>query len=149
MHVRKRVVLISWRNSRLLGVSYAHPELSWRDADEAFEVVGELALVRETSGGGDLRHGEIAIGLQEVLGPLDAAGDDVVVRRQPGGRPELPRKVVEAEMGRRRHLLQAHAGQVFLDVLGDGAELPLRERTIGRTGQGAGNVRTANQVDSE
>ena len=43
---------------------------------------------------------------------------DVLVRWQPGGPLELSRKVVEAEAGDRRHLLQARAGvEVFLDVL--------------------------------
>ena len=70
--------------------------MSRRDADLALEVMGELALVREAGVSGDLRQGEIAIGLQELLGPLDAAGDDVLVRRQPGGRLELPREVVGA-----------------------------------------------------
>jgi hypothetical protein len=31
------------------------------------------------------RQREVVSGLQEVLGALDAAGDDVLVRRQPGG----------------------------------------------------------------
>jgi hypothetical protein len=57
-------------------------------------------------------------------GPLDAAQDDVLVRRQPGGRLELPREVVDAEMGDGGHLLQSQAGlEVFLPVLGDVTEL--------------------------
>ena len=52
---------------------------------------------------------------------------DVLVRRQPGGRLELPREMVGAEAGDRRHLLQARAGvEVFLDVLDDGPEPPPR-----------------------
>src|SRR5262249_50768363 len=98
----------------------------------------ELALVREAGAGGDFRQREIIIGLQELFGPLDAAGDDVLVRRQAGGRLELPSEVEGAEMGRRRHLLQAQAGQVFLDELGDAVELLPRERTLGATGRGAG-----------
>jgi hypothetical protein len=35
--------------------------------------------------------------LQELLGPLDATQDDVLVRRQTGGRLELPREVVGVE----------------------------------------------------
>ncbi len=57
-------------------------ELPRRDANQALEVVGELALVREAGVRGDLRKGEVASGLQELLGPLDAAGDDVLVRGQ-------------------------------------------------------------------
>jgi hypothetical protein len=62
---------------------------------------------------------------QELLGPLDSARDDVPVRRQPGGRLELPREMVGAEVGGRRHLLQGQAGvEVPLDGLDDGAEPP-------------------------
>ena len=35
--------------------------------------MGELALVREAGARGDLRQGEVAACLQELLGPLDAA----------------------------------------------------------------------------
>src|SRR5262245_45108472 len=73
-------VPFSWRDLRRFVGSYARPELSRRDADEALEVMGELALVREAGVRGDLRQGEVASGLQELLGPLDAAGDDVLVR---------------------------------------------------------------------
>jgi len=59
------------------------PELRRRDADQALEVVGELALVREAGVRGDLRQGEVVASLQELLGSFDAAGDHVLVRRQP------------------------------------------------------------------
>ena len=59
----------------LLGDSCGHPELPRRDADEALEVMGELALVREAGVRGDLPQGQVASRLQELLGPLDAAGD--------------------------------------------------------------------------
>src|SRR5262245_4980202 len=96
----KRVTVpFSWRDLRRFVGSYARPELSWRDAEEALEVMGELALVREAGVRGDLRQGEVASGLQELLGPLDAAGDDVLVRRQPGGPLELPGEVVGTEAG--------------------------------------------------
>jgi hypothetical protein len=52
--------------------------------------MGELALVREAGVRGDLRQGEVAAALQELLRPFDAAHDEVLVRRQPGGRLELP-----------------------------------------------------------
>src|SRR5262249_10227992 len=101
--------------------------------------MGELALVREAGAAGHLRQGKVGSCLQEFLGSLDAAGDDVLVRRQPGGRLELPGEVVDAKMGRRGHLLQGQAGvEVFLDVLDDGPELPLRERTVRPTGGGRG-----------
>src|SRR6516165_12778115 len=72
-------VPFSWRDLRRFVGSYARPELPWRDADQALEVMRELALVREASVRGDLRHGEVAA-LQEHLGPLDAAQDDELVR---------------------------------------------------------------------
>jgi hypothetical protein len=84
---------------RLLGGSCGHPELPRRDADDPLEVLGKLALVLEAGADGDLRQGEVAASLQEVLGPFDAAQDDVLVRRQPGGRLDLPREVVGAEAG--------------------------------------------------
>src|SRR5438105_8708977 len=77
-----------------LGDSCGRPELPRRDADEALEVTGELALVREAGVRGDLRQGQVAAALQELLGPFDAAHDDVLVRRQPRGRLELPGEVV-------------------------------------------------------
>jgi hypothetical protein len=40
--------------------------------------MAELALVREAGARGDFRQGEVAAPLQELLGPLDAAGDDVL-----------------------------------------------------------------------
>jgi len=63
------------------------PELPRRDADEALEVMGELALVREAGAHRDLRQGKVIVLLEELLGPFDAAGDDVLVRRQPPSRP--------------------------------------------------------------
>jgi hypothetical protein len=63
--------------------------LSWRDADDALEVMGELALIREAGAGRDICQGEVTVLLQELLRPLDAAQDDVLVRRQPGGPLEL------------------------------------------------------------
>ena len=133
-----------------LGDSCGHPEPPRRDADKPLEVAGELALVGEARVRGHLRQGQVRPCLQEFLGPLHAARDDVLVRRQPGGRLELPGEVVGAEMGRRRHLLQGQAGvEVFLDVRDDGAELPPRERTVRPTGRGAGGGGGADQVDSE
>jgi hypothetical protein len=59
---------------RFLGGTCGLPELPRGDADEALEVTGELALVRVAGIRGDLRQGQVAV-LQELLGPLDAAGD--------------------------------------------------------------------------
>jgi hypothetical protein len=111
----------------LLGDSCGRPELPRRDADLALEVMGELALVGEAGGGGDLRQGKAAAVPEELFGPLDAAGDDVLVWRQARGRLELPGEVVGAETGDRRQLLQGRAGvEMVLDVFYDGAESPPR-----------------------
>src|SRR5262249_60011794 len=119
-------VPFSWRDLRRFVGSYARPELPRRDADQALEVMGELALVGEAGVQGDLCQGQGAA-LQELFGALDAAQDDVLVGRQPGGCLELPCEVVGAEAGHCRHLLQGRAGvQVLLDVLDDGAEPPAR-----------------------
>jgi hypothetical protein len=75
-----------------LGDSCWRPELPRRDADEALEVMGELALVREAGAQGDLRQGQARPCFQELFGPLDAAQDDVLVRRQPGQRHCLQRR---------------------------------------------------------
>src|SRR5262249_47784362 len=109
--VRGTKVPFSWRDLRRFVGSYARPELPRRDADQALEVMGELALVREAGVRGHLRQGEVASGLQELLGPLDAAGDDVLVRRQPGGPLELPGEVVGTEAGGGGHLLQGRGGR--------------------------------------
>src|SRR5262249_28231666 len=117
------------RDLRLLGGSYARPELPRGDADDAVEVMRELALIRKPGVRGDLRQGQFASGLQELLGPLDASGDDVLVRWQSGGPLELPGEVVGTQTGDHGHLLQGRAGvEVFLDVLDDGAEPCSRER---------------------
>src|SRR5215467_9569075 len=114
-----------------LGDSYAHPEPTRRDADEPLEVVREVALVREPGAGSDLRQGGVTVALQELLGALDAAGDDVLVGRQPGGPLELRREVGGAEAGESGHPFQSRAGlKVFLDVLDDGAELCPGERAV-------------------
>src|SRR5262245_34369857 len=107
-------------NCGLLGDSCGRPELPRRDADKALEVMRELALVREAHVRGDLRQGKGRPCLKEFLGALDAARDDVLVRRQPRGPLELPREVVGTEVRDRGQLLQGRAGvEVFLDVLDD------------------------------
>ena len=49
-------VPFSWRDLRCFVGSYARPEMPRRDADQALEVMGELALVREAGVQGDLRQ---------------------------------------------------------------------------------------------
>src|SRR5260370_26608004 len=100
----------------LLGDSCGRSELPRRDANEALEVTGELALVREAGVQGALRQGQVRPCLQELLGPLDATQDDVLVRRQPGGGLELPRQVVGVEADNRSQLRQGRAAvEVLLD----------------------------------
>src|SRR6516225_10200036 len=99
----------------LLADSCGPAEMSRRDPNDALECVRELALVSEAGARGDLGQGEGAL-LQEPLGPFDAAQDDVLVRRQPGGRLELPGEMVDAQVGGRRQLLQRQTGiEVLLD----------------------------------
>src|SRR5262249_56672922 len=97
-----------------LGGSCGGPELPWRDADYALEVAGELALVGEAGVRGDVRQGQVRPGLQQLPGTLDAAGDDVLVGRQPGGLLELPGEVVGAEPGDRQHLFPLERPRVGL-----------------------------------
>jgi hypothetical protein len=54
--------------------------------------MGELALIRESGARRDRCQGEMTVELQDLLGPLAAASDDLPVRRHPGGRLELPRR---------------------------------------------------------
>src|SRR5262249_47273240 len=140
----------SWRDLRRFVGSYARPELPRRDADCALEMMRELALVREAGVRGHLRQGEVASGLQELLGPLDAAGDDVLVRRQPGGPFELRGEVVGAEAGGRGQLLQGRATvEVLLDVLDDSAERRSGERA-GSPARGlAGRQDVPEQLDGQ
>ena len=72
-----------------------------------------------------------ASSLQKLLGPLDAAVKDVLVRRQSGSPLELPCEVIRAEAGDSGHLLQGRAGvEVFLNVLDNCSELRSGERAV-------------------
>ena len=53
-----RVSVSRW-DLPLFGDFCAHPELPGRDADEAVEVIGELALGREAGAGSELRQGQV------------------------------------------------------------------------------------------
>src|SRR5262249_57567784 len=77
-----------------LGGSYARPELPRGDADDALEVMGELALVREAGVRGDLRQGQLGSGLEELPGPLDFGQDDVLVRRHAPRPLSLPDQLI-------------------------------------------------------
>jgi len=65
-----------------LGDSCGSAEVSRRDADDALEVAGEVALIREAGARRDLGQCEVPVGVQELLRPLDPSRDDVLVRRQ-------------------------------------------------------------------
>src|SRR5260221_12976997 len=83
-----------------------------------------MALVREADAECDLRQAELAICPEEVLRSFNAARDHILVRRQPGGRLELAREVIGAEMGDGSHLLQrGTASEIFHDILNDPTEL--------------------------
>ncbi len=86
-------ILADWRNCR--GVTPEH----------TLEVRGEFALIRESGARGDVHKREVAVS-QELLRPFDATGKDVLVRRHSGGRLELPREVVGAEVDGRRQMRQ-------------------------------------------
>src|SRR5215831_7763277 len=116
---------------RPLSDSYGRPEPTRRDADQALEVMREVALVREAGARGNLGQGEVVILSKELLRTLDATGDDVLVRRLSRRDAELPREVVGAQVGDGRQVLQGQAGvEVPLDVLDDRAELRSRERSV-------------------
>src|SRR5262245_66516574 len=107
------------------------PEPTRCDAGQALEVMREVALVRETSAGGNLCQGEVVILSKQLLRTLDATGNDVLVRRLSRHDLELPREVVGAEVANRRQVLQGQAGvELFVDVLDDRAELRSRERSV-------------------
>lgn len=72
-----------------------------------------MALVREAGAERDLGHAELAVCPQELLRPFNTARDHILVRRQPGGRLELPREVIRAEMDDRRHLRQGRIPSRF------------------------------------
>ena len=91
-------------------------------------MMSKLALVRKTNVGGEIRQGQVGPCLQKLPRLLDAAPDDILVRRQPGGLPELAGEVVGAQVRHRGHLLQAQVGiELLLDVLDDSAEPPWRQ----------------------
>src|SRR5262245_13026502 len=118
----------------LSGDSCGRPEPPGGHTDQALEVMREVALIREAGAGRDFCQGEIGMLLQELLCPLDAVGDDVLVWWLSGRDLELPSEVIGAEMRHRRHSLQGQvAFEVFLDVLDDCAELGSRERSVPAT----------------
>jgi hypothetical protein len=105
--------------------------LTWRDANQALEMMAKLALVREPNPHGNIRQRLFGPRFQDLPGSFDAAGDYEMMRRHSSGLLELPGEVISAEAGDRGHLLQARAGtEVFLDVLDDGPEPSPRQHTV-------------------
>src|SRR2546425_12282101 len=133
----------------VLGDPCGLAELSRRETDDTLEVRAEFALVREAGTRGDVGEREVAFS-QELLRPFDAAGNGVLMGRHPGGRLELPREVVGAEVDGRSHLRQRQVGvEVFVDVLDDGMQLLSRQRAVCPTGRRAECGGDPNQVDSK
>ena len=110
----------------------------------------EMALVREAGAERDLGHAELAVCPQELLRPFNTARDHILVRRQPGGRLELPREVIRAEMDDRRHLRQGRiAFEIFHNVLNDPAELVVWKYTVRRGQLPIGTRDMADQVNGQ
>jgi hypothetical protein len=134
----------------LLGDACGSAELARREADDALEVLGELALIRKADARRDLGQGEVLVGVQELLRPCDAARDDVLVRRHAGGRFELPREVVGAAVGGRGQLRQGQVGvEVFLDVRDDSTEFAPRQRAVPPARRPVGRQDLAEQLDGQ
>lgn len=68
------------------------------DAEDAFEVGGEMTLVAEAGLGGDFGDFEVG-GQEQFAGAVDAASDQVLMRGQAGGAFEEAGEVVGAEAG--------------------------------------------------
>jgi hypothetical protein len=114
----------------LLGLSCDLKKLSRRGAHDPPKMETKMALMRETTAKRDFAQTYSAICTQKVLCSFDAARDYILMRRHPGGCLELPREMIRAEMDDGRHLVQRRtAGEVFHDVLNDGAELLVWEYT--------------------
>src|SRR5258707_5438380 len=109
-----------------------------------------MALVREAGAERDLGQAEFALCPQEVLRSFNAARDHILVRRQPGGRLELPREVEGAEVDDGRHLLQRRtASEIFHNVLNDPPELLAWKYTVCRRLQPAGARDMTDQVNGQ
>src|SRR5258708_12638012 len=133
-HSRRACRTISWRGLRAFRRFLGNPKLSRGDADDPLEVRGKMALVRKAGAECDLCQAELVLFLHELLRSFNAARDYILVRRQSGGRPKLPGKVIEAEMGDGSHLLQRRTPvEIFHDVLHDSHDLaPLKHPFLPR-----------------
>ena len=81
-------------------------------------MMAELALVREAGLYGNFPQREIA-SLEELLGPFDSSGENILVRRQACRRLELPGEVVRANVRNGGQLLQGQPGIELLLDIGD------------------------------
>src|SRR6476620_3577130 len=77
------------------------------DAEDPAEVADQVWLVVETALGGD--RGERAAGQDQVAGHVDAAGDQVLMRRHAELGAERAHQVGRVEMQKTRGLLQRNA----------------------------------------
>jgi hypothetical protein len=93
----------------LLRDSCRKPKLSRRDADDPLEVKRKMALVCEAGPERNLRQAELAVSLQELLRSVNAARDQILVRRGIGF-------------------------EIFHDVLNDRAEFPSGSTPPAETG---------------
>ena len=80
-----------------------------------------MALARDAGPRRNLSQGEVAVSLQELLGPLDAACEDVLVVRQPGDRLELAGELA-GRAGRRVPALPFAMTCVSLESPADGID---------------------------
>ena len=134
----------------LLRDSCGTQKLSWRDADDPLKLKAKMALIREAGAERDLGQAEPAVCPQEVLRSFNAACDYILVRRQPGGRLELAREVIGAEMGDGSHLLQrGTASEIFHDVLNDPTELVAWQYAVRRRQLPARTRDMTDQVDGQ
>src|SRR3954452_15325593 len=125
-------------------------ELSRGDADDALEVVGELALIREADPRGDLRQGQLRLWLQELLRPPHPSRDDVLVRRHADSFLELAGEVKRAQLGDGGQLPQGDIGvEVFLDLLDDGPEPDTGQRSVVPELRRAGPQAVTDQLDGQ
>ena len=109
-----------------------------------------MALIREAGAERDLGQAEPAVCPQEVLRSFNAACDYILVRRQPGGRLELAREVIGAEMGDGSHLLQrGTASEIFHDILNDPTELVAWQYAVRRRQLPARTRDMTDQVDGQ
>jgi ATP-binding cassette subfamily F protein 3 len=112
-----------------------------RDTERALEEARQVRLVREPRRRGDLARPRVGR-LEEEAGPLQPAGEDVLVRRPPEGLPERAGEVRGRQSRRSRELVDRELGaEPRLDQLQHAAAgarcQPAPCRRVGRRRHGA------------